>query len=102
MKSHLSAILWSRRSTAKCSLDVLASGAVKFAVRKPSPPEKSLGSGIVAQVAAIAGLTLTPSPAAPEEPQGKRGSSPLQGIVWPVFGSPANAPGSTVGTAFKL
>ena len=81
---------------------VFASGAVKLAVRRPSPPEKSLGRGMMFHVAAIAGLTLMPVPVAPAEPQANLGSSPLHGIVWPVLGSPAKAPGSTVGTAFRL
>ena len=76
MKSNLSLILWSILATAKCSLVVLDELEVKKADLRPSPPEKSLGKGSRAQVAAIAGLT--PSP---------RGSRPLDGTEAPVSGS---------------
>src|SRR5689334_6757529 len=75
-KSSLSLILWSILATAKCSLVVFCEVEVKKADRRPSPPEKSLGIGSNAHVAAIAGLTPIP-----------RGSRPLDGTVAPVSGS---------------
>src|SRR5256885_1901075 len=57
MKSHLSLILWSRRSTAKCSLLMFGTVLVKNgALRAASPAEKSFGGGILAHSAAMAGL----------------------------------------------
>src|SRR5437588_10017129 len=94
MKSHLSLILWSRRSTAKCSFEILASGPVKVAVRNPSPPERSLGSGMAFHVAAIAGLTPIcrgSSGLHPSDPTVHRfppPSSPLGCTVCPASGSP--------------
>src|SRR5205823_5055321 len=66
------------------SLEVFASGAVKFAVLRPSPAEKSLGSGSKSQVALMAGLIPMP-----------RGSRPLGATIKPVLGS-------SVGMGFKL
>src|SRR6516162_1184152 len=108
MKSHLSVILWSKRRTTKCSFAVLASGAVKFALRKPSPPEKSLGSGILAHSAAMAGLTPIPrgsrgvQPADPTEQRFPLLSKPLGWITFPAKGSCRHAPGSVTAVGFRL
>src|SRR6267154_1107674 len=57
MKSHLSLILWSNRTTAKCSLLMFGTALVKNgALNAVSPAEKSLGEGRVANSAAMAGF----------------------------------------------
>src|SRR5712692_2922238 len=99
MKSHVSLILWSSRTTAKCSLLMFGTALVKSgALKAASPAEKSLGAGRVAHSAAIAGLTPF-----------MRGSSvPLSaGSVVPIKGSLStqgleHAAGSSVGVGFRL
>src|SRR2546425_11516448 len=57
MKSHLSLILWSNRSTALCSLLMFGTVLVNLGDRKAtSPAVKSLPAGIRAHSAAMAGL----------------------------------------------
>src|SRR6266849_2165853 len=99
MKSHLSLILWSNRTTAKCSLLMFPTALVKNgALKAASPAEKSLGGGRVAHSAAIAGLTPF-----------MRGSSvPLSpGSIVPIKGSLStqgleHAATSSVGVGFRL
>src|SRR2546430_3244115 len=99
MKSHLSLILWSRRSTAKCSLLMFGTVLVKDgALRAASPAEKSFGGGILAHSAAMAGL----------RPFTRGSRVPLSaGSIVPIRGSLSlqgaeHAAGSSVAVGFRL
>src|SRR6266849_5053656 len=99
MKSHVSLILWSSRTTAKCSLLMFGTVLVKNgALKAASPAEKSLGEGRVAHSAAIAGLT----------PIFRGSRAPLSpGSIVPIKGSLSaqgleHAATSRVGVGFRL
>src|SRR6266566_540146 len=116
MKSHLSLILWSKRSTALCSLLRFGTVVVKLGARRAtSPAVKSLAPGMMLHVAFIAGLR--------PRLRGSRGlhvgaeptshakrvtlSLPVVGIIWPMRGSSSlqgleQAATSSVGVGLRL
>src|SRR5713226_5294274 len=99
MKSHVSLILWSSRTTAKCSLLMFGTALVKSgALKAASPAEKSLGGGRLAHSAAMAGFS----------PIFRGSRVPLSpGSIVPIKGSLSTqgleqAATSSVGVGFRL